>query len=97
MTKSCSLLPTEGAKTQKNYNFYVILNEYETLLPTLREEHKLRMLERMLLGRICEYKRKAEIGNWRRLNNEKLHMLSTSLRVLRMIAFEGLVERLYRP
>jgi hypothetical protein len=87
MAEISSLLLSEAVKTHKITILYVILYGYETLLPALREGHKLRMLEHMLLGRICGSKKKAETGNWRRLNKEKLRKLCSSPHMLRVITF----------
>jgi hypothetical protein len=37
---------------------------------TLREEHRLRVFENRLLGRIFGPKRDGETGDWRKLHNE---------------------------
>jgi hypothetical protein len=45
----------------------------ETWSLTLREEHRLRVFENRVLGRIFGQKRDEVIGGWRKLHNEELH------------------------
>jgi hypothetical protein len=52
---------------------------------TLTEEHELRVFENMILRRIFEFKRDEVIGGWRKLHNEKLHNLSSSPSIIRML------------
>jgi hypothetical protein len=40
---------------------------------TIREEHRLRMFENRVLGRIFGPKRDEVTGRWRKLHNEELH------------------------
>jgi hypothetical protein len=49
---------------------------YETLSPILREEHRLRVLEKRVLRRIFEMEGDEIIGGWRKLHNEELHKLA---------------------
>jgi hypothetical protein len=42
---------------------------------TLREEHRLRVLENRVLRKIFEPKRDEVTGAWRKLHNEELHKL----------------------
>jgi hypothetical protein len=53
----------------------VVLYGCETWSLILREEHRLRVLENKVLGRIFEPKRDEVIGGWRKLHNEELHNL----------------------
>jgi len=46
---------------------------------TLREEHRLRVFENRVLGRIFGPNREEGAGDWRRLHNEELHNLSSSI------------------
>jgi hypothetical protein len=48
---------------------------------TLRVEHRLRVFENRVLRRIFGPKR----GEWRKLHNEKLHNLDSSLNIIRII------------
>jgi hypothetical protein len=45
---------------------------------TLREEHRLRLFNKRVLGKILGSKGNKTIGGWRRLHNEKLHYLYPS-------------------
>jgi hypothetical protein len=53
-------------------------------LLTLKEDHRLRVFENRLLRRIFKPKRD-EIICWRKLHNEELHNLYSSLSIIRMI------------
>jgi hypothetical protein len=55
----------------------VILYECETWCLTLREEHRIRIIEIRVL-RIFGPKRDEVIGGWRKLNNEEVHNLYSS-------------------
>jgi hypothetical protein len=48
---------------------------YETWSLTLREEHRLRMFENMVVRRIFGPKEHEVMGDWRKLHNEELHKL----------------------
>jgi hypothetical protein len=50
----------------------------------LREEHRLRVFENRVLRRIFGPKRK-EDGSWRKLHNDELHSLYSSLNIVRVI------------
>jgi hypothetical protein len=51
----------------------------------LREEHRLRVFENKVLGRIVALKRNEILRGWRNLDNEELHNLYTSPNIIRMI------------
>jgi len=53
----------------------VVLCRCETWSLTLRGEHRLRVFENRVLRKIFEPKRKAVVGEWRRLLNEEIHGL----------------------
>jgi hypothetical protein len=53
-------------------------------LLTLREEHRLRVLENRVL-RIFGPKKDEVTGDWRKLHNEELHKLYSSPNIIRMI------------
>jgi hypothetical protein len=53
----------------------VVLYGCETWSLTLREEHRLRMVENRDLRRIFGPKREEVKGEWRKLHNEELHNL----------------------
>jgi hypothetical protein len=50
----------------------------------LREEHRLRVFENRVLRRIFEPKRK-EDGSWRKLHDDELQSLYSSLNIVRVI------------
>jgi hypothetical protein len=50
----------------------------ETLSLTLREEHRLRVLENRVLRTIFRPKRDEVTGDWRKLHNKELHNLYSS-------------------
>jgi hypothetical protein len=50
----------------------MVLYGCETGSLTLREEHRLRVFENRVLGRIFGPKRDEVTGEWRRLHNEEL-------------------------
>jgi hypothetical protein len=56
----------------------VVLYGCETWSLTVREEHKLRVFENMVLRRIFGPKRDGLTGGWRKLHNEELHNLYSS-------------------
>jgi hypothetical protein len=47
----------------------------ETWSFTLREDHRVRVLEKRILRRIFWAKRDEVTGQWRKFHNEKLHIL----------------------
>jgi hypothetical protein len=53
----------------------VVLHGCETWSPTLREEHRLRVSDNMVLIRIFGPKRDEVTGDWRKLHNEELENL----------------------
>jgi hypothetical protein len=58
----------------------VVLYGCETWSLTLREEHRLRVLETRVLRRIFGPKRDHVTGDWRKLHNEELPNLYSSQR-----------------
>jgi hypothetical protein len=71
---SCLLSRNVKAKIYKTVILPVVLCGCETWFLTLREEHRLRMLENGVLRRIYGAKRDEVTGEWRKLHNE-LHIL----------------------
>jgi hypothetical protein len=63
----------------------VFLYGFETLSLTLREEHRLRVFENRVLRRIFGPKRDEVTGGWRKLHNEELHGLYSSLGIVKVI------------
>jgi hypothetical protein len=57
----------------------------ETWSLTLREEHKLRVFENRVVKRTFGRKSDEVSGDWRKLHNEELHNLYSSLNIIRMI------------
>jgi hypothetical protein len=51
----------------------VVLYGCETWFLTLREEHRLRVIENVVLRRIFRPKRDEVTGGWGKLHNEELH------------------------
>jgi hypothetical protein len=63
----------------------VVLYECETWSLRVREEHKLRVFENRVLGRIFGPKRDEVTGGWGKLHNEELHNLYSSPSMIRII------------
>jgi len=63
----------------------VVLYGCETWSLTLREERRLRVFENKVLRRIFEPKRNEVRGEWRKLHNEELNDLYSSLNIVRVI------------
>jgi hypothetical protein len=63
----------------------VVLYECETWSLTVREEQKLRMLEKRTLRKTSGPKREEVTGDWRRLHNKELYGLYSSLNIMRVI------------
>ena len=63
----------------------IVLYGCEAWSLTLREERKLRVFENMVLRRIFEPRRDEVTGEWRRLHNEELINLYSSLNIVRVI------------
>jgi hypothetical protein len=62
----------------------VVLYRCKTWSLTLREEHRLRVFEKRVLRRIFGPKRE-EDGSWRKLHNDELHSLYSSLNIVKVI------------
>jgi hypothetical protein len=70
-------------------------------LLALREEHRLRVFENILLRRIFAPKRHEVTGGWRKLHNEEFHNVYSSTSIIRMIKsrklrFTGQIARMGR-
>jgi hypothetical protein len=63
----------------------VVLYGCETWALTLREEHRLRVFENMVLRRIFGPKRDDVTGDLRKVHNEELHNLYSSPNIFKMI------------
>jgi hypothetical protein len=57
------------------YIFLVVLYRCETLSLMLREEHRLRVCENRVIGRIYGPKGDEVTGSWRKLHNKEFHDL----------------------
>jgi hypothetical protein len=82
-------------RTHKTIILPAILYGCEAWSLTLREEHRLRVSENRVLGRIFEPKRDEVKGGWRKLHNEELHNLYTSPSAIRMIKSKREMGRVY--
>jgi hypothetical protein len=69
----------------RSIDLLVVLYGCETWSVTLREEHRLRVFENRVLGRIVGPKRDEVTGEWRRLHNEELNDLYSSPNIIRVI------------
>jgi hypothetical protein len=72
-------------KIYKTIIIPLVLYGCETWSLTLREEHNLRVFENRVLKRIFRPKRVEVTGEWRKLHNEKLHILYSSPNIIRQI------------
>jgi hypothetical protein len=72
-------------KIYKTIILSVVLYGCVTWSLTLREEHRLRVFENRVLRRIFRSKRDEVMGEWRKLHNEKLHILYSSPNIIRQI------------
>jgi hypothetical protein len=71
-------------KIYKTVILPVVLYGYETWSLALREEHRLRVFENRVMRRIFGPKMEVE-GSWRKLHNDELHGLYSSLNIVRVI------------
>jgi hypothetical protein len=86
-------------KIHKTIILHLVLYGCENWSLLLREEHRLRVFENRVLRRIFGPKRDEVTGGWRKLNNEELHGLYSSLSIIRVIKarrirWAGLVVRM---
>jgi hypothetical protein len=79
-------------KIYKTVIFPVVLYGCETWSLTLREEQRLRVFENSVLRRILGPKRE-EDGSWRKLHNDELHSLYSSLNNVTVINSGGYCGR----
>jgi hypothetical protein len=68
----------------------VVLHGCETLSLTLREEHRLGVSENRVLRRIFGPKRDEVTGDWRKLHDEELHNLYSSINIIRRMGKRGM-------
>jgi hypothetical protein len=69
----------------------VVLYGCETWSLTMREEHRLRVIESRVLRRISVPKRDEVTGEWRKLHNEELHYLYSSPSIIKIIKSRRMV------
>jgi hypothetical protein len=69
--------------------FNIVLFGFETWSLTLKEEHRRGVCEHRVLRRIFGPKRDEVTGEWRKLYNEKLHDLYSSLSIIRIMKARG--------
>jgi hypothetical protein len=81
----CLLSKNVKIKIYKTIVLPVVLYGCETWSLTLREEYRLRVLERRDLRRIFRSKRNEVTGGWRKLHNEELHNMYSSPNIIRMV------------
>jgi hypothetical protein len=72
-------------KIYKTVILPVVLYGCETWSLMLREEHRLRVFENMVLRRIFGPKRDEVTGEWGKLHSEELHILFSSPNIIRKI------------
>jgi hypothetical protein len=82
---SCLLSRNVNVKIYKTIILPVVLCECETQSLTVREEHRLRVLENRVLERIFEPKRDKITRKWRKSHNGELHNLYTHPIIIRQI------------
>jgi hypothetical protein len=86
-----NLLPSRLLSKNVNIRIYrtiiltVVLYDCEIWSLTLREEHRLRVFENRMLRRIFGPKRYEVTGGYRKLHNEGLRDLYSSLSIIRVI------------
>jgi hypothetical protein len=71
-------------KIYKTVILPVVLHGCKTWSLTLGEEHRLRVFENRVLRKIFGSKREVD-GPWRKLNNDEIHSLYSSLNIVRVI------------
>jgi hypothetical protein len=81
LLSSCLLSRNVKIRIHKIIVFPVVLYRLETWSLILREEHRLRVFENMVLRRM----RGEMTGGWRMLHNEELHNLHPSPSIIRII------------
>jgi hypothetical protein len=75
---------TTAIKIYKTVILPFVLHGCETRSLTLRDEHRLRVFENKVFRSIFGPKRK-EDGSWRKVHNDELHSLYSSLNIVRVI------------
>jgi hypothetical protein len=78
------ILKNLKTKIYKTIILPLVLYGFKTWSLTLGEEHRLRGFEKRMLRKIFGTKRE-EDGSWRKLHNDELHSLYSSLNIIRVI------------
>jgi hypothetical protein len=73
------------SKKVKTIILPVVLNGCETWSLTLRKKHRLRVFVNRVLRRIFGLKKAEVTGGWRKVNDEKPHILYSLPSIIRMI------------
>jgi hypothetical protein len=79
---SCLISKSLKIKIYKTVILPVALYGSKTWSLTLREEHRLRVFENRMLRKIFGLKREKD-GSWRKLHNDELHSLYSSLNIVK--------------
>ena len=87
---SCLLSKKLKVKPYKTIILSVVLYGCETWSLTLREEHRLRVFENIVLGKIFGAKKDEITGEWRKLHSAELHALYSSPNIIRSLKSRGL-------
>jgi hypothetical protein len=72
-------------KIRRTVTLPVVLCGREALSLTLKDEHRLKVFENWVLREIFRLKRDEVRGEWRRLHNEKVYDLYSSLNIIWLI------------
>jgi hypothetical protein len=72
-------------KIYKTIILPVVLHGFENWSITLREGHRLRVFDNIVLRRIFGLKKDEIMGEWMKLHSEELHNLYSSLNIIRHI------------
>jgi len=100
-TLSSSFLSTNiNTKIYRSLILPLVLYGLQAWSLTLREEHRLRLFDNMVLKTIFRLKRDEVTGEWRRIHKGKVYNLYTSPNIIRVIKsrrtrWPGHVERLW--
>jgi hypothetical protein len=84
LLSTCPISKTLKIKIHKTVILPVVLYGCETWSLTLKEEHRLRVLENIVLRKIFGLKREVD-GSCRKLHNDELHSLYYSPNIVRVI------------
>jgi hypothetical protein len=77
--------------TQQYFEFRHVFYRCETSAVKLREEHRLRVFENIVMMRLFGPRRDEVTGNWRKLHSGELHNLYSLRSVIRMIISRNMI------